>query len=318
MLEVHSQALEDVDEAYHEFLLIYRQDDRCVYGFVEGKDDPVFYRHLIEYQLPEAWSIKFIPTGSKQKVLRSFQSINWIDFCKRRVGFFVDRDLQDFLGTPQQEETNIYITDGYSIENSVLQYRVLSTVLSDVYQITLLNPEEEDLIKQIIQKNMNNFFEAIMPLMGQILLWRRLGAKANLSNLKLDRIFSFSEANFGSHPRDVVLQVAAKQMGCDLCDDNEIAVAEREIRSHANSWMMIRGKYVLWFSVKQCEALWEAIPKLLPRLQSKPKKRTECGLHNAIVIFGPRGRTPESLKQFIERNYLSFISEVKNSRSGSI
>ncbi len=69
MLEVHNQALQEVDEAYHEFLLIYRKDAQCVYGFVEGKDDPVFYRHLIEGQLPEEWSVKLIPVGNKQKVL---------------------------------------------------------------------------------------------------------------------------------------------------------------------------------------------------------------------------------------------------------
>jgi hypothetical protein len=57
MLEVHNQALEDVDEAYHEFLFSYQKNARWVYGFVEGKDDPVFYRHLIQSQLPEEWSI---------------------------------------------------------------------------------------------------------------------------------------------------------------------------------------------------------------------------------------------------------------------
>ncbi len=313
MLEVHSQALKDVDEAYHDFLLSYRKDARWVYGFVEGKDDPLFYRHLIENQLPEGWSIKLIPAGNKQKVLRSFQSINWIDFSKKRVCFFIDRDLQDFLGSPQQVETNIYITDGYSIENSILQDRVLYGVLSDIYQITLLNPEEEELIKQIIQKNEKTFFEAIMPLMGQIILWRRLGAKANLSNLTLDHIFSFSEANFVHEERNVLLEVAARQIGCDLCSDNDITVAEMEIRSHASSFMMVRGKYVLWFFVKQCEAIWQAIPNLLPRFQNKPKKRTECGTHNGMVILAPRVRVPESLKEFVERNYLSFISEGGNS-----
>jgi hypothetical protein len=91
MLEVHNQALEDVDESYHDFLLIYRKYARCVYGFVEGKDDPVFYRCSIENQLPEGWSIKLMPTGSKQKVLRSFQSFNWIDFSKKRVCFFIGK-----------------------------------------------------------------------------------------------------------------------------------------------------------------------------------------------------------------------------------
>jgi Protein of unknown function (DUF4435) len=307
MLEIHSQALEEVDEAYHEFLLIYRKDAQCVYGFVEGKDDPIFYRCLIENQLPEGWSIKLMPTENKQNVLRTFQNFRWINFSKKRICFFIDRDFQDFLNIPQQEETNIYITDGYSIENSIMQDRLLSGVLSDVYQITLLNPEEEELIRQITQSNKNNFFEAIMPVMGQILLWRRSGSKANLSNLKLDHIFSFSEAVFISKTRDDLLEIASRQIGCRVYNNNDIAAAEREIRTHANSLMMVRGKYVLWFLVKQCEAIWKAIPNLLPRLQNKPKKRMECGLNNAMILFAPRARIPESLKEFVVRNYLSFI-----------
>ena len=310
MLEVHSQSLEDTDEAYHTFLLIYRKDAQCVYGFVEGKDDPVFYRHLIERQLPERWSVKLIPTGNKQKVLRSFQSVNWTDFSKRRVCFFTDRDLQDFVAPPPQVETNIYITDGYSIENSIFQYRLFNDVLSDVYQIVLLDPQEEDLIKQIIQKNMEDFIEAMMPLMGQVLLWRRLGSKANLSNLKLDHIFSFSEAIFVSNTRNVLLEVASRQIGCALCDDNDVVAAEGEIRSYAKP--IVRGKYVLWFFIKQCEAIWEAIPKLLLRFPDKPKKRTECGLNNAMVIVAPRARIPESLKEFVEQNYLAFINVRNN------
>ncbi|WP_421659383.1 DUF4435 domain-containing protein [Leptothermofonsia sp. ETS-13] len=92
-----------------------------VYGFVEGKDDPVFYRHLIERLFPEGWSVKLIPTGNKQNVLRSFHNINWTNFSKERVCFFIDRDLQDFVTPPLQLENNIYVTDGYSIENSIFK-----------------------------------------------------------------------------------------------------------------------------------------------------------------------------------------------------
>lgn len=191
-------------------------------------------------------------------------------------------------------------------------------MLSDVYQIRLLDPIEEDSIEQIINNNMNDFFEAIMPLMGQILLWRRLNSKANLSNLNLDRIFSFSDENFVSKARDVLLQEAAKHIGCQLCDDKDITVAEIEIRSHPNSRMMVRGKYVLWLYVKQCEAISKAIPKLLSRFEKQPDKTIGLGVKNAMVIFGPRARAPESLKEFIQRNYLSFISEVNNSQSDSI
>ena len=137
--------------------------------------------------------------------------------------------------------------------------------------------------------------------------------KANLNNLELDHLFSFSEAHFVPNERNFILQVAATQIGCDLCDDYEITVTENEIRSHPTSWTMVRGKYVFWFFVKQCEAIWEAIPSLLSRFQSKPKKRIEYGCKNAMVILAPRVRIPESLKEFVKQNYLSFINEIGNS-----
>lgn len=310
MLEVLNEALNNVDQGYHEFLLRYKKDAQCVYGFVEGKDDPSFYGCLIEPQLPEKWSITLIVSGNKKNVLKTFQSFNWIDFPKERICFFIDRDLQDFLNPSQQLDTNIYITDGYSIENSILKAPILIKVLSEIYQITQLSPEEEDSIIQIIQENENIFFEAIMPLMGQILLWQRSQNKANLSNLNLKDIFSFSQAKLVPLERNILLQKAANQIGCNLCEDYQITEAENEIRSHNCSWTMVRGKYVFWFFIKQCEAIWKHCPSLLPRFLSKPSKRIEFGVNNAILLWGPRSRIPESLRKFIEQNYLSFIKKV--------
>jgi len=313
MLEVHSKAVEQLDEARHNFLLMYKKEAKCVYGFVEGKDDPSFYRWLIEPQLPEGWSIKLIPSGNKEKVLRSFQSFNWMDFSKKRICFFIDRDWQDFLNPPQQLETNIYITDGYSIENSILKAPILIAVLSDIYQITQLSRAEEESIKQILQENEDIFFEAIMPLMGQILLWKRLDSKLNLDNLKLADIFLFYQEKLVPPERNFLLEKAAGQLKCALCEDYKITEAENEIRSHDRSRAMVRGKYVLWFAIKQCDAIWKASTSLLPRFSKQPKKRIEFGEKNAMLIFGPYSRSPESLKEFVKQNYLSFINEVNNS-----
>jgi hypothetical protein len=313
MLEVHSKALEQLDQERHNFLLKYKKDAQCVYGFVEGKDDPSFYRWLIEPQLPEGWSIKLILSGNKEEVLRSFRSFNWIDFPKNRICFFIDRDWQDFLNPPQQLETNIYTTDGYSIENSILKAPILIAVLSDIYQITQLTVAEEESIKQIIQENEEIFFEAIMPLMGQILLWKRLGNELNLNNLKLGDIFSFYQAKLVPPERNILLQKAAHQLKCALCEDYEITEAENEIRSHDRSWGMVRGKYVLWFAIKQCDVISKNITTLLPRFSTQPKKRIEFGHKNAMLILGPYSRSPESLKEFVRQNYLSFINEVSNS-----
>ncbi len=216
MLELHKQAMEDVAAAYHDFLLIYRKNSQCVYGFVEGKDDPSFYRDLILRELPDNWSAKLLPAGNRQKVIKTLNTFNWNDFDKDRIAFFLDRDLHDFLGDQLTIPTNVYITDGYSIENSILGERLLEGVLADVYQISLMHPDDEQTIKQIVQENNNVFFEAIMPLMGQILLWRRSGAKANLSNVKLDALFSFTQAKCTSIGRLALLQQASTLLSGDL------------------------------------------------------------------------------------------------------
>ena len=254
---------------------IYKEHSQCVYGFVEGKDDPAFYKYLIKSQLPDDWEIKLITSGNKQKVIRSYKNFNWTDYSRKRICFFIDRDLQDFLEVPQKLDDNLYITDGYSIENSILHDELIFEVLSDIYQITQLRAEEEDIIKQIIRTNKDLFFESIMPLMGQILLWRRSGSKPNLNNLALDKFFSFSQANLVSIDCNKILEVAAKQLGCNLCADIDISTAENEIRSHINARNCVRGKYAFWLFVKQCESIWEAIPILLQRFPNKPSKRIQ-------------------------------------------
>lgn len=44
MLQIHAAALSGPAPTYHVFLGRYRKAAKCVYGFVEGKDDPSFYR----------------------------------------------------------------------------------------------------------------------------------------------------------------------------------------------------------------------------------------------------------------------------------
>jgi hypothetical protein len=211
-------------------------------------------------------------------------------------------------------ESNIYVTDGYSIENSILGDRLLNSVLSDFYQIDLLHPDDESKIKTIYQGNEELFFEAMLPLMGQIILWRRSGADVELSDLKLNSLFSFTEAVCQPNQDSLLLEEAAKQLGCDLSNNDDIMTAAEEIRCHARSRMMIRGKNALWFFVKQCEAIWNSMPKLSPRCLTKPKKRADCSIEKGVLILAPRSHTPESLKEFIRTNYLSFISGYEASR----
>ena len=313
-LAVHEEALTEVDEAYHSFLLLYRSCSKCVYGFCEGKDDPTFYQTLIIIRLPNDWTVKVIPAGGKKKVFRAYHSFDWNRFSKEEICFFVDRDLDDYLGQPAQHEANIYTTDGYSIENSIYDCRLLLDVLSDIYQITLLSSIEEEEIFNVILSNLEVFATAMIPLMAQILLWRRSGARANLSNLNLDNLFKFRDNEIIPNPRDALLSTASKQIGTALNTPEELMAAEKEIANCSDLRMLIRGKFIAWFMVKQCEGLWVNITVILKRFTSKPKKRVEFGHKNANVIFAPRARIPESLCGFLDSTYCRFIRSREGSR----
>lgn len=97
MLDVHRDALESVSATYHEFLLRYKAHANVVYGVVEGKEDPMFYRGLIERTLPEDWQVELIPAGRKKNVLKSMAAFDWLRFSPKRICFFVDRDLSEFI-----------------------------------------------------------------------------------------------------------------------------------------------------------------------------------------------------------------------------
>lgn len=252
----------------------------------------------------------------KGKFLIPFGHSIGIGFAKKRICFFVDRDLDDYLGKQPPTEENIYTTDGYSIENSIFDSQLLLNVLSDVYQVTLLSPAEENRVLDILSRNLQAFANAMIPVMAQILLWRRskVEPEPNLKNFKLDGLFEFQNHELIPNPRDSLLLSASRHTGAKLSPQEELISAEREFYGCPNLVMAIRGKYIAWFMVKQCEDLWANITEILVRFVSKPKKRIEFGHKNANVIYAPRARIPESLSCFLDSNYQDFILSQEGSR----
>ena len=97
MLNLHAEALSSRVASYHEFLSRFSKSKKVVYGFVEGKEDPCFYRGFIEYSIPDDWEVELWPAGNRDQVFRIHRDIDWRRFPKKRVCFFVDRDLSALI-----------------------------------------------------------------------------------------------------------------------------------------------------------------------------------------------------------------------------
>ena len=315
MLDVHRKAMDSHIIVYHEFLLRYKVNRKLVYGFVEGKEDPMFYRSFIENNLPFGWEVDLIQAGNKLNVLRIFSEFDWSVFSLKRICFFVDRDLSEFITEPLIASNNLYITDNYSIENDLINLGVLKRILEEVLNISNLTPDEVSIIESHFESSLSRFRHAIIPIMSQIIIWRRSGKNPCLNNICLKDIFILNDIEFKLKSQyDSVssrLQFIANCVNLTLADQNELAKVEKEFCFYNKFERFIRGKYLMWFFVEFALSLHSSIFLHLKRFSVPPKVNVNFGRGNAMTHIAPRGRCPTSLKLFIDQNYGEFISEVQ-------
>lgn len=314
MLHIHAEAITTGNPAYHEFLLYYRATEKIVYGFTEGKEDAAFYRGVIENSFSSGWTVKLIQAGNKMKVLQTYKDMDFTRFTPKRVCFFVDRDLSEFLEKSNLTAENIYTTEKYSIENEVVKIETFDRVLEEVLNITGMSPSEIDKIHSIFEKNMKLFKDAMVPIMAQIILWRRENKKPHLDSIDPKELFTFINGDIvlksDFKTRDSRIAYAGKC--CSLsCSSPELLIeVEKEFCSKAGPDKFIRGKYLLWFFVQCALGIHESIMNYCARYSKKPKVIISFGKPNALAIVGPRARTPDSLKTFIKLNYMEYIQAV--------
>ena len=311
MIDIHKAALASGNIPYHEFLLCYKAADQIVYGIVEGRQDPCFYRGIIENVLPVGWEVRLIKAGSKSKVQRVFVDIDWTRFAKKRICFFVDRDLSEFLGGEKHVGDNLYLTDNYSIESEIVNPRTFERTLEEVYGVTDMTPAESEAIRKLFDDNRSLFCEEMCSVMAQIILWRRAGADVCLDNIEPKEFFTFNAGRIGLKPAYSAvhsrIQHAAKAVKTPQSNAAHIALAETEFRAKQGPSKFTRGKYLLWFFAQVLAEIHKIAPIFCGKHKAPPKAVSNIGVSNAMAIVAPRARCPDSLKQFIEQNYLEYI-----------
>lgn len=308
-----SEAANSGNVIFHEFLHFYRPDRQIVYGIVEGRDDPAFYRGAIDPLLPEGWLVKLIPAGTKNKVLSAFQIKEWERYPKGCVCFFVDRDLSDLIPEPCPIGDNLYITDNYSIECEVVNYRVAQRTLEEIMGVTNLTIEESEILSEVFDRNLATFRESLLPLMAQIVHWRRSGLRPCLSNFDPSIFFEYHDGIASLKPEfasvDARLAAASAALESPVSADPDLKDVQDQFCAVDGVHRFTRGKYLLKFLLDFLSAAHSAISMYCAKHSKPPGIRVSLGPKNAMAEMALRARCPASLKQFIERNYGEFIKQ---------
>jgi hypothetical protein len=321
MIATHATALGSMVASHHEFLLRYSKNSKTVFGFVEGKEDPAFYRGFIELLLPDDWDVELWPAGNRDQVYRIHAGLDWRRFPKGRICFFVDRDLSDLIPEALVTDSNIYITDGYSIENSIVNKTMCRRILTEICGFANAEHSDVDDVCELFSKQLEAFYLALIPVMAWILFWRRNAKKANLNDVPMHQLFCVKDGCLKMCPLPKAIGSVADfiHSKCNVVVDPAAnqAMLETEIMKNASYRKFARGKYVLWFLVEFCLTARRDIAVLFKTLKTPPPMHVTLSTKNAVAVFGNRARMPSSLRTFLRVNYCKYIERksVQNSKS---
>ena len=311
-LECLEEAQESGHPKYHEYLTRYRNAKKTIFGFVEGIDDPSFYRNKIESLLPDEWDIDIKPAGNKKLVLELYRCFDWTRFNRKQIIFFIDRDLDEFFGVNLPNECNIYVTDNYSIENDIVNRRTTRSILLDICNLSSLPVEDLNNLLTLFDKQLALFCNYMIEIMSWIIYWKREGKKPSLNNIIMKHVYRFRQGKLQ------VIQRPKRFAGCAEYIHNQCNIRynptvdliniTNEFCASGGPKKYIRGKYLLWFQVEFIRSVHRSILILCPKIDSQPRIRVTISTKNAIVNFAPRTRIPSSLKSFLHLSCIEYAS----------
>ncbi len=307
ILDIHKTALENKISALHEFLTGYKKNEKIIYGFVEGKDDPVFYTSYIESMIPEDWELKLFSSGGKNNVIRIYDKLDWRTFKKNRICFFVDRDLSEMIPEKITIDKNIYITTGYSVENYVVKPNICVRVLKEIYGFDDILDEDFIYVKSLFEKEIESYMRLMIPVMSLILSWRRSSQKCNLNNINLKKILTINTGVVSEIDSTKTLHIVHKHCGVPFTNNVDLSKEEKDFKLGANYKKYTRGKYLLWFLIEFCNSIHSEAVNMFKSIQKPPKKKMGISHSNAMCVVGGKARFPSSLKTFLQSNYLGYI-----------
>ena len=173
--------------AFHEFRLAFGSDKQALHLFVEGHADKMVFTPMVRQQTG-----KFICSyvcGGKKQVLAVRDTIRRFHFKGACCAFIVDRDYDDLFMCQAQCDKETYLTDGYSVENEIVNELCVKDVLAHMCEFQI---GEQDLLPYIqsFNRSKSSFFRLIEPLLVWALALRANGVNPNFNNVNLGRVFT--------------------------------------------------------------------------------------------------------------------------------
>lgn len=314
LLDILDEKIQTSSASYIKMLAQYRTDDNTIFCLVEGIEDISFYRQFIEMYKSEI-PIKYITCNGKQNVIDNYNDINWSFYDKKRILFFLDKDFDDYIGKEIINDSNVFITDVYSIENYLVDTVILEKFIMDNCLIT-----HEGTIKVTIEnfrKQHSEYVKQLKMISAWMMYCRKNNFNVCFNKIKMSDLFIIDQ---NGHLKKKSLtsytskfQYLFNKTNSNFFCINEIRHFYNLINRETKPQKFIRGKYELYFMFMYIKYISEHIIKEVAKEVTnhnkvatkknkitKPKLTLQINEENVFQILNNKSKIPEKLKSFIE------------------
>lgn len=270
-------------------------NSHSLFCFIEGYDYDYYYDKVAPISNGD---FEFIKCDNKTNTLEAHDMFFRKYKGKVKMAFFIDRDFDK-----QNKSSEIYETEGYSIENYYCSWDVFSKIVEFGLHVNRDNEDWKNL-KQFYEKNNDEFHNMVGEFNAFYSLLRKFDRENGcMHRCCLDDKFDkkFGEVKINGFSKKYSLQNLFDKYtdGQALFSQQEVIDEENRLRSEGAS-KRFRGKYELQFLYIILTYLIQDANKPKTILKNSSIKMNIC-LNTIMGQFSKFAYYPESLKQYLNQ-----------------
>jgi hypothetical protein len=301
----------------HEFLTQYSPSERRLYLFVEGHEDGIFFSHFVARYAGAGVRVLVYRCEGKSKVFEMFDKIIERMPNVKSTLFFVDKDIDDIVGTPWPTDPRVFVTDVYSIENYLSERAVVQKFYAAAVRLAGVKFDETTIFDHY-QHELVRFRRGLIPLMAWATIHRQAGVRPNLNNIHLSEICQLDD--------DCSVKMLA---GRRIAHLNKVTGVQPRARFrqlvHVTRSMrqmlperIVRGKFESWFVVEFWKHLVGELEKLAREAAGKVVIRPTLERSNLVAVLTPYADVPASLHRFLSAHLTTETPSAHTPRQSSV
>jgi hypothetical protein len=281
------------------FLTSFNPKGKSIGIFLEGRDDPSFFRVHVRKKAEEAnLAVTTTFLKGKKDVLEAWQYLEKRYPDNPRLMFFVDKDHDDLISATKGTTTqgSLFVTTHYSIENFLVSEDAMAVILTDIWGLDSSSGAIEAVCRDF-SKFQQAYRIVFLPWMAWLLAARRSGAEVQTNNIG-SSIFTVNanyepilnwNPNMSTHlVRDCKVKTPPDVAAIDLAT-SELQTLPTKV------WL--RGKQELWCLLAFLDTLEKEVKNDTNLKNLTIRSRINAA--NAVELLAPRLPCPTDLNDYL-------------------